>query len=70
MSKAVDSVAKTYINAASNGNGNGTKAKVAEGLLNRVEASRSRPPFSTHAIGQMSHRELLDPCEDRANAAG
>jgi NAD-reducing hydrogenase large subunit len=69
MSKAVDSVAKTYINAASNGNGastNGMKTKVAEGLLNRVEAAvRAHDPClscSTHAVGQMPMIiELLDP---------
>ncbi len=48
MSKAVDSVAKTYIH------GNG---KVEEGLLNRVEAAiRAYDPClscSTHAFGQM-----------------
>ena len=47
MSKAVDSVAKTYIN------GN----EVTEGLLNRVEAAiRAHDPClscSTHALGQM-----------------
>jgi NAD-reducing hydrogenase large subunit len=50
MSKAVDSVAKTYIH---NQNGN----KIPEGLLNRVEAAiRAYDPClscSTHAIGQM-----------------
>ena len=49
MSKAVDSVAKTYVK--SNGNG------VAEGMLNRVEAAiRAYDPClscSTHALGQM-----------------
>ena len=47
MSKAVDSVAKTYI----------TGPEVHEGLLNRVEAAiRAHDPClscSTHAIGQM-----------------
>jgi NAD-reducing hydrogenase large subunit len=47
MSKAVDSVAKTYINGK----------KVTEGALNRVEAAiRAYDPClscSTHAIGQM-----------------
>jgi NAD-reducing hydrogenase large subunit len=50
MSKAVDSVAKTYIHGQ---NGN----TIAEGLLNRVEAAiRAYDPClscSTHAIGQM-----------------
>jgi NAD-reducing hydrogenase large subunit len=50
MSKAVDSVAKTYIHGQ---NGN----KIDEGLLNRVEAAiRAYDPClscSTHAIGQM-----------------
>lgn len=49
MSKAVDSVAKTYIH--------GQNGKIAEGLLNRVEAAiRAYDPClscSTHAIGQM-----------------
>jgi len=49
MSKAVDSVAKTYVKA----NGNG----VTEGMLNRVEAAiRAHDPClscSTHALGQM-----------------
>jgi len=47
MSKAVDSVAKTYI----------TGPEVTEGLLNRVEAAvRAHDPClscSTHAVGQM-----------------
>jgi NAD-reducing hydrogenase large subunit len=47
MSKAVDSVAKTYI----------TTSEVREGLLNRVEAAvRAYDPClscSTHAVGQM-----------------
>ena len=47
MSKAVDSVAKTYI----------TGPEIKEGLLNRVEAAvRAHDPClscSTHAIGQM-----------------
>jgi len=47
MSKAVDSVAKTYINGQI----------VREGLLNRVEAAvRAHDPClscSTHAVGQM-----------------
>jgi NAD-reducing hydrogenase large subunit len=56
MSKAVDSVAKTYI---SNGN-------VREGLLNRVEAAiRAYDPClscSTHAAGQMPMRvEIVNP---------
>jgi len=56
MSKAVDSVAKTYIN------GN----EVREGLLNRVEAAiRAHDPClscSTHAIGQMPISiDILDP---------
>jgi NAD-reducing hydrogenase large subunit len=50
MSQAVDSVAKTYIS----GNGQG---KIAEGLLNRVEAAiRAYDPClscSTHALGHM-----------------
>ncbi|GAB4421753.1 MAG: Ni/Fe hydrogenase subunit alpha [Anaerolineae bacterium] len=49
MSKAVDSVAKTYIH--------GQNGQVAEGLLNRVEAAiRAYDPClscSTHAVGQM-----------------
>jgi NAD-reducing hydrogenase large subunit len=49
MSKAVDSVAKTYINE------NGSE--IREGLLNRVEAAiRAHDPClscSTHALGQM-----------------
>ena len=48
MSKAVDSVAKTYITAGK---------EVTEGLLNRVEAAiRAHDPClscSTHALGQM-----------------
>ena len=48
MSKAVDSVAKTYITAGQ---------EVTEGLLNRVEAAiRAYDPClscSTHALGQM-----------------
>jgi NAD-reducing hydrogenase large subunit len=56
MSKAVDSVAKTYI----------TTAEVNEGLLNRVEAAvRAHDPClscSTHAIGQMPIViDVLDP---------
>ena len=47
MSKAVDSVAKTYI----------TGSQVTEGMLNRVEAAiRAHDPClscSTHAVGQM-----------------
>jgi NAD-reducing hydrogenase large subunit len=47
MSKAVDSVAKTYINGQ----------PIREGLLNRVEAAiRAYDPClscSTHAVGQM-----------------
>lgn len=55
MSKAVDSVAKTYINGQ----------KIHEGLLNRVEAAiRAHDPClscSTHAIGQMPIQiEILD----------
>jgi NAD-reducing hydrogenase large subunit len=46
MSKAVDSVAKTYIHG-----------KIEEGMLNRVEAAiRAYDPClscSTHAVGQM-----------------
>ncbi len=49
MSKAVDSVAKTYLH--------GQNGQIAEGLLNRVEAAiRAYDPClscSTHAIGQM-----------------
>jgi NAD-reducing hydrogenase large subunit len=48
MSKAVDSVAKTYITAGQ---------EISEGLLNRVEAAiRAHDPClscSTHALGQM-----------------
>jgi NAD-reducing hydrogenase large subunit len=48
MSKAVDSVAKTYITAGQ---------EITEGLLNRVEAAiRAHDPClscSTHALGQM-----------------
>ncbi len=56
MSKAVDSVAKTYINGQ----------VVREGLLNRVEAAvRAHDPClscSTHAVGQMPLEiEILDP---------
>ena len=56
MSKAVDSVAKTYINGQ----------KVTEGLLNRVEAAvRAHDPClscSTHAVGQMPLEvEMLAP---------
>ncbi|MEN4099859.1 MAG: nickel-dependent hydrogenase large subunit, partial [Anaerolineaceae bacterium] len=56
MSKAVDSVAKTYINGR----------EVTEGLLNRVEAAvRAHDPClscSTHAIGQMPMIvEMIDP---------
>jgi NAD-reducing hydrogenase large subunit len=56
MSKAVDSVAKTYI----------TGPKVTEGMLNRVEAAiRAYDPClscSTHAIGQMPIEiTMLDP---------
>jgi NAD-reducing hydrogenase large subunit len=66
MSKAVDSVAKTYINARGNGSGD---PAVAEGLLNRVEAAvRAHDPClscSTHAIGQMPMIvEMLDPAGD------
>lgn len=49
MSKAVDSVAKTYIH--------GQNGQIKEGLLNRVEAAiRAYDPClscSTHAVGQM-----------------
>jgi len=56
MSKAVDSVAKTYINGQ----------QIREGLLNRVEAAvRAHDPClscSTHAVGQMPLEvEILDP---------
>jgi NAD-reducing hydrogenase large subunit len=56
MSKAVDSVAKTYI----------TGPEIREGLLNRVEAAiRAYDPClscSTHAVGQMPMiLEMLDP---------
>ena len=56
MSKAVDSVAKTYINGQ----------VIREGLLNRVEAAiRAYDPClscSTHAVGQMPLEiEILDP---------
>jgi NAD-reducing hydrogenase large subunit len=56
MSKAVDSVAKTYI----------TGPEITEGLLNRVEAAvRAHDPClscSTHAIGQMPMIvEMVDP---------
>jgi len=56
MSKAVDSVAKTYINGQ----------KMREGLLNRVEAAvRAYDPClscSTHAVGQMPIMiEMRDP---------
>jgi NAD-reducing hydrogenase large subunit len=48
MSKAVDSVAKTYITAGQ---------PITEGLLNRIEAAiRAHDPClscSTHALGQM-----------------
>lgn len=55
MSKAVDSVAKTYINGQ----------QIREGLLNRVEAAvRAYDPClscSTHAVGQMPIQiEMLD----------
>ncbi|RME71350.1 MAG: Ni/Fe hydrogenase subunit alpha, partial [Chloroflexi bacterium] len=58
MSKAVDSVAKTYVR--DNGNG------VAEGMLNRIEAAiRAYDPClscSTHALGQMPIKvEFVDP---------
>ncbi len=58
MSKAVDSVAKTYVKA----NGDG----VTEGMLNRVEAAiRAHDPClscSTHARGQMPIMvEIVDP---------
>jgi NAD-reducing hydrogenase large subunit len=53
MSKAVDSVAKTYINSAPQR----INGSVDEGLLNRVEAAvRAYDPClscSTHAVGQM-----------------
>ena len=56
MSKAVDSVAKTYVHGP----------VVAEGMLNRVEhAIRAHDPClscSTHAIGQMPLEiEVIDP---------
>jgi len=56
MSKAVDSVAKTYI----------TTSEIREGLLNRVEAAvRAHDPClscSTHAVGQMPIEiDVLDP---------
>ena len=56
MSKAVDSVAKTYVHGP----------VVAEGMLNRVEhAIRAHDPClscSTHAVGQMPLEiEILDP---------
>lgn len=56
MSKAVDSVAKTYVKGP----------KVQEGMLNRVEAAiRAYDPClscSTHAIGQMPIQlEIRDP---------
>jgi NAD-reducing hydrogenase large subunit len=56
MSKAVDSVAKTYVHGPD----------VQEGMLNRVEAAiRAYDPClscSTHAIGQMPIQvEILDP---------
>jgi NAD-reducing hydrogenase large subunit len=56
MSKAVDSVAKTYI----------TTSEIREGLLNRVEAAvRAHDPClscSTHAVGQMPLEiDVLDP---------
>jgi len=56
MSKAVDSVAKTYI----------TGPEIREGLLNRVEAAvRAYDPClscSTHAVGQMPIEiEVFDP---------
>jgi len=56
MSKAVDSVAKTYI----------TGPVITEGLLNRVEAAvRAHDPClscSTHAVGQMPMVvDLVDP---------
>jgi NAD-reducing hydrogenase large subunit len=56
MSKAVDSVAKTYI----------TGPEITEGLLNRVEAAvRAHDPClscSTHAVGQMPMIvEMVDP---------
>ncbi len=63
MSKAVDSVAKTYINGR---NGNGQGPEIQEGLLNRVEAAiRAYDPClscSTHALGQMPIAiDLVDP---------
>jgi NAD-reducing hydrogenase large subunit len=62
MSKAVDSVAKTYFPSTGSGHG---KTKLEEGMLNRVEAAiRAYDPClscSTHAIGQMPlHVQLLD----------
>jgi NAD-reducing hydrogenase large subunit len=56
MSKAVDSVAKTYVKGP----------EVQEGMLNRVEAAiRAYDPClscSTHAIGQMPIRiDVIDP---------
>jgi NAD-reducing hydrogenase large subunit len=56
MSKAVDSVAKTYI----------TTSEIREGLLNRVEAAvRAHDPClscSTHAVGQMPIEiDVLEP---------
>ncbi len=64
MSKAVDSVAKTYINGTAGSNGNGYEVK--EGLLNRVEAAiRAYDPClscSTHAFGQMPMEvDIIDP---------
>ncbi len=58
MSKAVDSVAKTYVKS----NGDGVK----EGMLNRIEAAiRAYDPClscSTHAFGQMPIQvEIVDP---------
>ncbi len=59
MSKAVDSVAKTYINGQ----------VVHEGLLNRVEAAvRAYDPClscSTHAVGQMPI--VIEMVDDRGN---
>lgn len=64
MSKAVDSVAKTYVKA----NGN----KVAEGMLNRIEAAiRAYDPClscSTHALGQMPIMvEIVNPAGEVVN---
>lgn len=61
MSKAVDSVAKTYINGQI----------VREGLLNRVEAAvRAHDPClscSTHAVGQMPI--VVEVLDDQGNLA-